>query len=336
MPSGPEGQSGIEGGGTAMELVGLARNPVPSGAVIGRFPGYDGAPLRFARWQATRSPKRGTVCVFTGRTEFIEKYFEVITDLRRRGFAVAMMDWRGQGASHRPLDNPRKGFIRDFSEYDRDLKCFMRQIVLPDCPPPYFALGHSMGGHILVRNAMAPGNWFERIILAAPMLKLHEKALGTPEWAAKLYAETGTLLGFGGSYVHGGSDQPSEGPSFEANILTSDRERWTRNVALIQAAPHLALGSPTIGWLRAAFRSMQWLSAPVTAARVAIPMMIFVAGSDSIVEPSAVDDFANRLKSGTRVLLSSSRHEILQESEEIRSQFWAAFDAYMGVESIVA
>ena len=71
-----------------MELVNLVKNPVPSGATAGHFKSFDGAPLRFAIWQATRKPRRGTICLFGGRTEFIEKYFEVIADLRRRGFAV--------------------------------------------------------------------------------------------------------------------------------------------------------------------------------------------------------------------------------------------------------
>ena len=35
----------------------------------------------------------------------IEKYFEVVGELRRRGFAVAVLDWRGQGGSSRLLRN---------------------------------------------------------------------------------------------------------------------------------------------------------------------------------------------------------------------------------------
>ena len=83
------------------EFVALAKNPVPSGGVCGTFESFDGARLRYAVWQASRGPKAGTVCLFGGRTEFIEKYFEVVADLRRRGFAVATMDWRGQGGSAR-------------------------------------------------------------------------------------------------------------------------------------------------------------------------------------------------------------------------------------------
>lgn len=312
-----------------MELVGLARNPIPSGAVSGTFAGYDGMPLRFTRWPRTLGPNRGTVCCFTGRTEFIEKYFEVVADLRRRGFAVAIMDWRGQGGSYRLLSNRRKGYIQDFSEYDRDLACFMRMIVMPDCPPPYYALAHSMGAHVLIRNAASAASWFERIIALAPMLELHPDNLKSSRWLARLYAEAGTVLGFGTRYVRGGSDLPADGPSFELNNLTSDRERWTRNAALIAAAPELALGSPTIGWLRSAFRSMAMLTEPNYAARVHVPMLVFVAGADKIVLPRTIEDFATRLKIGAQVLLPTARHEILQEADAIRSQFWAAFDAYL-------
>ena len=91
-----------------MDLIALAKNPVPSGATTGYFDCPGKLKLRFARWEATRGPQRGTVCLFQGRGEFIEKYFEVVADLRRRGFGVATMDWRGQGGSSRMLSNPQQ------------------------------------------------------------------------------------------------------------------------------------------------------------------------------------------------------------------------------------
>src|SRR5262245_30431742 len=172
-----------------MDLVALARNPVPSGAVTGRFKGHDEVGLRFARWEATRGPRRGTVCIFAGRGEFIEKYFEVVADLRRRGFAVAIHDWRCQGGSDRLLPDPRKGHVGSFAEYDADLLRFMKDVVLPDCPPPYIGLGHSMGGNILLRNAASEGSWFERMVLSAPMLAFSEAKIPTRHWLARLYAE---------------------------------------------------------------------------------------------------------------------------------------------------
>lgn len=319
-----------------MELVTLAKNPVPSGAVVVMLPGFDGTRLRCARWEATRGPRRGTVCLFGGRAEFIEKYFEVIADLRRRGFAVATMDWRGQGGSDRKLVNPRKGHVSDFAEYDRDLLRFMKDIVLPDCPPPFIALGHSLGGNILLRNAILPGSWFERMVLTAPMIAFADAKVGYPQSVARLYAEAGSLAGLATSYVHGGSDDPEEVNGFEGNILTSDRERWMRSKAVMDIAPQLALGSPTVGWLRAAYRSCHRVLQPRFALSAQVPMLLFAAGNDKIVSTSAIEDFGVRLKVGTQILLPGSRHEILQEADVIRQRFWAAFDAYLGVNQAAA
>src|ERR1700720_3707994 len=120
-----------------MTLVSIPANPAPDDVVTGTLRTPDGVSLRFARW-APPPGRKGTVCLFQGRAEFIEKYFETVRDLRARGFAVATLDWRGQGLSDRMLGDRRKGYVRDFAEYDSDLETFMREIVMPDCPPPLF------------------------------------------------------------------------------------------------------------------------------------------------------------------------------------------------------
>jgi lysophospholipase len=158
--------------------------------------------LRFARW-APPAGRKGTVCVFTGRTEPIEKYFETVRDLRDRGFAVAMIDWRGQGHSSRRLRDPRKGYVRDFSDYEVDVETFVQQVVLPDCPPPYFALAHSMGGAVMLRVARAGKRWFDRMVLSAPMIDLPGRRTGLP---ARALLRVMRLAGQGGRYVPGGSD----------------------------------------------------------------------------------------------------------------------------------
>jgi lysophospholipase len=319
-----------------MELVALAKNPVPSGATVGSFKGHDGIGLRFARWEATRGPRRGTVCLFQGRGEFIEKYFEVVADLRRRGFAVATMDWRGQGGSQRLLANPRKGHVRSFADFDQDLARFMQEIVLPDCQPPYIAMAHSMGGHILLRNASLSGSWFARMVLSAPMIAIAGKRLGLPAPIPRLYTEVMGGLGFGNLYVPGGTDDALELEPFEGNPLTSDRERYARNSMVVQAAPHLGLGSPTVAWLRAALRSGARIAAADYPSQVKVPLLLFAAGMDTFVSTTHIEEFGLRLKVGTHVLIPQSRHEILQETDEVRKDFWTAFDAYLGVDAAVA
>ena len=315
-----------------MELIPLAINPVPAGAFVASMAGYDGMKLRYACWEATRGPKRGTVCIFSGRGEYIEKYFEVIADLRRRGFGVAIMDWRGQGGSERRLSNPRKGHVVGFTEYDRDLAIFMNTIVLPNLPAPYIALGHSMGGNILLRNAQVENSWFERMVLSAPMVAIHESAIGFGQKTARTYAEIAGSFGLATAYVQGGNNDPEELEAFEDNVLTSDFVRWSRNKAVLERAPELGLGSPTIGWFKSALRSCALVQKPDYPKYVTVPMLMFAAGADQVVSSKAIEDFAVELKVGGHILMPGSRHEILQENDAIRQRFWAAFDAYMGVD----
>src|ERR1700694_6102998 len=99
-----------------MTLISIPANPVPEGAVTGVLTTPAGVALRFARW-APPQGRQGTLLVLPGRTEFIEKYFEVVGEARARGFAVAMIDWRGQGLSGRALLGPRKGHGGRLSGY---------------------------------------------------------------------------------------------------------------------------------------------------------------------------------------------------------------------------
>lgn len=133
-------------------LLSIPANPAPEGATAGTIATPDGVTLRFARWPPPATAK-GTVCVFGGRGEYIEKYFETIQDLRNRGYAVAALDWRGQGHSARQLKNPFKGHVENFSGYQFDVAAFVEQVLRPRCPPPYFALAHSMGAAVMLRVA---------------------------------------------------------------------------------------------------------------------------------------------------------------------------------------
>src|ERR1700704_5663203 len=183
-----------------MQLISIPANPVPEGAHVGTVKTSDGVVLRFARFDPPAG-RKGTLVVLPGRTEFIEKYFEVVHDARKRGFAVAILDWRGQGLSDRALPNARKGHIYDFSEYDRDLEAFVKDIVLPDCPAPYYALGHSMGAAVLIRSVQHGRQWFDRIVLSGPMIRL-SGASGSPY--ARTSATLLRLVGMGSRYVPGG------------------------------------------------------------------------------------------------------------------------------------
>jgi lysophospholipase len=308
-----------------MTLVSIPANPVPEGAVAGTIRTPDGVELRFARF-APPAGRKGTLCVLQGRAEFIEKYFEVVHDARERGFAVATLDWRGQGLSQRALRDTRKGHVRDFAEYEIDLDTFMKEVVLPDCPPPFFALGHSMGATILIRAAYRNRRWFDRVVLSAPMIDLAR--VGMPRVASAGIALS-RLAGFATSYIPGGGATAIASKPFAGNPLTSDPVRYARIGALIEEEPMLGLGSPTIGWTGAAFRTIKAFADPLFARKIRQPLLMIAAGQDIIVSLPAIEQFAMRLRAGAHLVVPGSRHEILMEQDRYRGQFWAAFDAFV-------
>jgi lysophospholipase len=308
-----------------MTLVSIPANPVPEGAVTGTIKTPDGAELRFARW-APPAGRKGTVCVFTGRAEQIEKYFETVRDLRDRGFAVAIIDWRGQGHSSRRLRDPRKGYVRNFSEYEIDVETFVQQVVLPDCPPPHFALAHSMGGAVMLRVAYSGKRWFDRMVLSAPMIDLHgHRTSLLPRTLLRVLR----LAGQGGRYIPGGGDEPVGTASFVNNPLTSDPVRYARNAAILEEDPTLGIASPTVAWIDTAITAMRGFRARDYPLQIRQPLLMLAASNDTIVSTPAIEEFAYHLRAGSHLVIAGAKHEILQEQDRYRAQFWAAFDAFV-------
>ena len=220
-----------------MKLVSIPANPVPEARPSG--PSRRPTGSRCALRASSRRPAARARCAsFPGRAEFIEKYFEVVRDARARGFAVATLDWRGQGLSERALPNARKGHVYDFSEYDRDLEAFMKEIVLPDCPPPLFRARPFDGRGVLIRSAQHGRRWFDRIVLTRPDDQARSRVPGSRY--ARGTARFLRLVGMGSSYVPGGGGTPINTLPFAGNMLTSDPVRYARTAAIIEAEPALA------------------------------------------------------------------------------------------------
>lgn len=308
-----------------MKLISIPANPVPENVAVGTIKTPDQVELRFARF-APPAGRKGTVCLFQGRAEFIEKYFEMVRDLRARGFAVATLDWRGQGLSQRMLSDRRKGYVKSFQEYETDLEAFMREVVLPDCPPPYYALAHSMGASVLIRVAHRGLRWFDRMVLCAPLIGLGPKN-ATP--LARPVVRWLNVFGMGASYVPGGSPAVVASQPFIGNVLSSDPVRHARTAAILEAEPDLGLGSPTNAWAAAAFSMMSEFEDAPYAKKIRQPILMIGASRDETVSTPAVEAFGGRLRAGSHLIIAGARHEMMMETDRYRGQLLAAFDAFV-------
>ena len=258
-----------------------------------------------------------------GRTEAIEKYFEVVTDLQARGFVVLVHDWRGQGLSHRMLPDRLKGHaegIQPFlDDYQALLSAFETRL-----PKPWIAMGHSMGG-CLTALALGQGERrFSAAILSAPMFGLNTG--GRPKAVTRLLAQAMVMMGKGGDYVLGDPGKPF-GSDFANNALTHDQSRFDRAFSQITACPDLMLGSPTWSWLKFAFQACDGLAKNAAVTQITIPVIVLGAGAEALVDNTEQAAVTARMPKGRHLTVDGAFHEILMETDALRDPFWQAFDA---------
>jgi len=282
--------------------------------------------LRAAWWPGADAAK-GTAIILQGRTEMIEKYFETIAELHSRGYAAATFDWRGQGLSDRHLDDNYKGHVWDFSEYHSDLDAFLDQCVRPNLPPPYTLLAHSMGAHIGLRYLHDQPQSFDRAVLCSPMAYINTAPL--PHFVARAIIFLGARFGKAEAYVPGGKVYDPSRNAFEGNPLTRDAARFAREAQLFRRNPALVIGAPTLGWFEAAYRSMAMALRPEFGAAIKTPVLMIYGSEERVSLPRYQALLASRLGNCRAYCIAGARHEILQETDAIRAQFWQLFDRFM-------
>lgn len=313
------------------------RRTAPDGGVFDWLVAPDGTRLRVALWGGGTA-RRGTVLLLQGRREFIEKYYETIADLLDRGFAVATLDWRGQGLSDRLLPDRQRGHATDFGVFVSDMAQFVAWVreaaVRGRCPGPFLILAHSMGGHIAARYLAAHrdghgdghGDGIERAVLIAPMIGIRFGIL--PESVARGIARLALAAGRGERYALLQGPYSERNRRAEAGLLSSDPARLDDEILLCRDNPDLALGGVTFGWVAAAIRSIDHLRAPGVAEAIRLPLLVTLASRDQVVDNAETRRFAARMAQARVVTIADARHEILKERDAFRGEFWAAFDQF--------
>lgn len=284
----------------------------------------DGTQLRIGHWPSA-SGRHRRVVLCHGRTEFLEKYTETIGELAARGFEIWSMDWRGQGASDRALENPQKGHIDRFETYLADLAWFVDTIIGAR-DSETLLMAHSMGGHIALRAVLEGRVQPDRLILSAPMIDLPLR--GVSRSAVTALSRTMAAIGLGGRYVAGTGDYDPARVKFDGNPLTGDPRRFDAIHAAIAANPGVTMGGPTFGWLDATFKSIRNLHKLVQQSPRSCPILLFTAMADTVVSVTAQTAMCTALPDCEQVRVADAQHEILHETDAVRQQFWDAFDRF--------
>jgi len=298
---------------TAPFHAGLAKGPADGFAEW--LTAADGRRIRAGVWGAA-GPK-GTVFLYPGRSEYVEKYGLAAADLQARGFATVCVDWRGQGLASRAMPDPHPGHVEDFAEYQLDcaaLTAFARAKGLPE---PFFLLAHSMGGCIGLRHLLSD-HPFHAAAFSAPMWGILVPAWQRP--LALAAARLACTLGRAQAYA------PGTGPStyvtsapFQDNTLTTDPAMWDYMAGHLRAEPGLALGGPTMSWLRAALTECADLAALPSPD---LPCLTALGSHERIVDPAPIRQRMASWHGGRLLTFEGAEHEIMMERR--RAEFFDA------------
>ena len=285
----------------------------PDGGVAYWLRCEDGLRIRMAVWE--KEGANGTIFLFPGRTEYVEKYGRAAHDLAQRGYSTVAIDWRGQGLADRMLDNRRIGHVMRFRDYQMDVEAVVDAVRRLKLPKPWYLVAHSMGGCIGLRSVM-DGLEVDACAFSAPMWGIKLTPFERP--MAWTLSSLMPMVGLGGirspRTQHGVYvlDQP-----FDDNTLTNDQDMWDYMGRQAAAHPELNLGSPSVIWLREALREMHTLS---TRPSPQMPCVAFLGTNERIVELSRIRSRMAKWPGGRLIEFPDAEHEVMMEEGPIRTR----------------
>lgn len=305
-----------------MKLTGIDRRAHPPHASFSVWHSGDNWPIRRMDWlQPEGAAARGSLLFAGGRGDFIEKYLEPLGHWHAQGWNVTSFDWRSQGESRGDI---RGGHLDSFDQVAADGAGLVADWLKGE--GPHVAIGHSMGGHLLLRILAEHRPPLDAAVLVAPMIGINSAPL--PPWLAQWVAQSLTLFGWGRVPIwRRMDDKLAEGPT-RRKILTSCPDRYADELWWFQQRPGFSLGPPSWGWLAAAYRSIAMLT-PERLRSVETPVLLLGTEHDRLVSASAIRWAAGLLPKAELTMFLDSGHEILREVDRVRLKALDRIDAFL-------
>ena len=291
----------------------------------GTYVAKDGAELR---WGFLSAPFPTTRCVLVGGfSECVEKYFETLVDLAKRGLAVWFLEWRGQGESTRPRSYPNRPRARDFERDAEDLANFTEAIV--GHGKAHVVIGHSMGATIALLAMCRRPKLFDAAILSSPMLALRTASI--PRSLARGVAAGAVALRLGHAVVPGSRTWPVDAALVpERSKTSSDAVRCRVQASWFAERPQLRIDGVTFAWLASALDLCRRLEDKEMFAAMATPVLMGSAGIDHFVDQDAHRHAATILPYCRHAIFADAKHDLFMEADPIRNRWLAEIDHFLG------
>jgi lysophospholipase len=287
----------------------------------GLIEGKAGVPIYYKVF-IQKNMEKGAILISSGRTEAALKYKEVIYDLYNNGYSVYIHDHRGQGLSGRMAEDSEMGYVDDFQYYIDDMKIFYDDVISAEKHNKIFLLSHSLGGAVAMSYIEQYPTDFIAAAFSSPMLGF--------DWYICPLAKI--LSGKTPKYAPGQGPYSDDSTKFESNSVTGSKERYYLKIAENNRAPESRLGGVSVQWLKESCKQIKTIFKNVEA--IEIPVLIFTADNESVVNPKAYDKFytkARRLEKECSIYpVNNAQHELLMEKDAARTEVLSEIFKFYG------
>jgi alpha-beta hydrolase superfamily lysophospholipase len=258
----------------------------------GSLAGVGGQHLFWRSWTPDE-PAHAVIVLVHGLGEHSGRYEHVVARLVDEGYAVHTLDHRGHGRS----DGPR-ALIEDMDHVVTDLDALVDEAVAAHPGLPVFLLGHSMGGLISVRYALAHQDRLAGLVLSASLAELDPvpKPLELVARTLSVIAPRTPLIALDSALV---SRDPTVVSDYRSDPLVHHGKIPARTA--VQLADSVA-------------------RFPETVDAITVPVLILYGTADGLCPPAGSVMLGERIGSSDKTVTAYEGlfHEILNEPERER------------------
>lgn len=272
----------------------------------------DGLKIRAAHWKSEQQ-KNGTIFIFQGRSENLEKYGLLINALVAQNYDVFSLDWRGQGLSDRLHSDRMLGHVGSYIDYQLDVDAFVAAAGRLNLPKPWYLIAHSLGACVALRS-LGENLSVTACAFTAPLWDINlPRAKRLAAWPLSWFVHKFN----DGRYYAPGARAASYvlTTPFEGNRLTTNPSSYDYYIHVSAELPDQQVGGPSYGWLYQTLLENRRLS---SIASPDVPCLTLLGKDDQIISLEAVDRRMNSWPLGQIKRFEGARHDVLYEASPIR------------------
>ena len=267
---------------------------------------------------------KAQIVISHGFCEFADKYNELIYYFLQEGYSIYIPEHRGHGHSGRSIDDLQKVQVGSYQEYIEDLHFFLEHVV-KKVSENNILFAHSMGGAIgTLYLETYPGD-FQAAVLSAPMFGMQTGKY--PRLAAKAVARVHVKTGRGEQYAAGQHGFTGIENYEHSSSVSLERYRYVFRKRMEN--PRYQTYGGTYQWVLASLQADERLMRKSNLEQIRIPILLFDAGLDHMLQNRAIREFARRTRQTRLIEMPQAKHEIFNAGETVRRKYYSAIFRFL-------